>query len=61
MYWDESLARFRGKYRVAFSTIGYDTVRSKAEYGRMISTVADEVKFPTVNVICGSCACRVVC
>ena len=53
VYCEESFARFRGKYLDSFATIGYETVRSKAAYGRTISTVSTEVSVPSVNVILG--------
>ncbi len=38
VYWEESLARLRGKYLVELVTSGQDAVRSKAEYGKDILT-----------------------
>lgn len=37
----ELSARLSGKYRVGVSASGADAVRSKAEYGREISTAED--------------------
>lgn len=47
VYWVLFAALLSGKYRVAFTTLGYETRRSKLAYGKTISTVGPPVReFP---------------
>ena len=54
-------ARLRGKYRVLFLTSGHFAFRSKALYGRTISTSIVPVIFVNVKVTLADCSTSLVC
>ncbi len=54
-------ARLRGKYRVEFLTSGHFALRSKAWYGRTISTSVVPVEFVSVKVTLADCSKSLAC
>ena len=59
VYWVLFAALLSGKYRVRFSTLGYDAERSKLAYGKTISTLGPPFRvFPSLNIKLGFLSVR---